>query len=180
MGSGMPPESFSYTLSETWAAGRAVLVPPIGALAERVAGHEAGWIMTQGEWRDESLILDRLLDLLSPYHAVAIENAGARAARMPVATLDGMIDATRDVYERAVAGSRVPPLPIDRRRIAEAFGYRPWIPPPRATAEASPAATPEPRPLTRTAIRFRHSPVGRLLYRLMPPRAVDALRARLR
>ena len=174
------PESFSYTLSETWAAGRAVLVPPIGALAERVAGHEAGWIMTQEEWRDESLILDRLLDLLSPYHAVAIENAGARAARMPVATLDGMIDATRDVYERAVASSRVPPLPVDRRRIAEAFGYRPWIPPPRATVEASLPATPEPRPLTRTAMRFRHSPVGRLLYRLIPPRAVDALRARLR
>jgi GT2 family glycosyltransferase/glycosyltransferase involved in cell wall biosynthesis len=175
------PESFSYTLSETWAAGRAVLVPPIGALAERVAGHDAGWVMTDEEWRDESAMLDRLLDLLSPYHAVAIENAGLRAARMPVATLDAMIDATARVYEAAVAAAPVASLPVDRRRIAEAFGYRPWVPPARpgavATAEAD---IPSPGGLTRTAIRFRHTPVGRLLYRLMPPRAVDALKARLR
>ena len=36
------PETFSYTLSEAWAAGRPVLVPPIGALAERVRGQRRG------------------------------------------------------------------------------------------------------------------------------------------
>ena len=36
------PETFSYTLSEAWSAGVPVLVPPIGALAERVAGTGAG------------------------------------------------------------------------------------------------------------------------------------------
>ncbi len=41
------PETFSYTLSEAWAAGRPVLVPPIGALAERVRGSGAGWVMTR-------------------------------------------------------------------------------------------------------------------------------------
>ena len=125
-------------------------------------------------------MLDRLLDLLSPYHAVAIENAGARAARMPVATLAGMIDATTQVYEHAVRTSHVAALPIDRRRIAEAFGYRPWRPPERASTPVAEPAVPEPRALARTAQRFRHTPVGRLLYRLMPPRAVDALKARLR
>jgi len=73
------PESFAFTLSEAWAAGRAVLVPPIGALAERVGGHDAGWVMTDDEWRDEAAMLDRLLDLLSPYHAVALEAALVRS-----------------------------------------------------------------------------------------------------
>jgi glycosyltransferase involved in cell wall biosynthesis len=174
------PESFSYTLSEVWAAGRAVLVPPIGALAERVVGHDAGWVMTDEEWRDESAMLDRLVDLLSPYHAVAIENAGARAARMPVATLGGMIDATTAVYEQAVRTAPVTLLPVDRRRIAEAFGYRPWVPPKPGIVGEARIEVPPPHALARTAIRFRHTPMGRLLYRLMPPRAVDALRARLR
>ena len=174
------PESFSYTLSEAWAAGRPVLVPPIGALGERVAGHDAGWVMTDEEWRDEASMLDRLLDLLSPFHAVAIENAGARAARMPVATIEGMIDRTRAVYQKAVAATPVASLPVDRRRIAEAFGYRAWAPPERPGAGGASADVPEPHALARTAVRFRHTPVGRLLYRLMPPRAVDALRARLR
>ena len=174
------PESFSYTLSESWAAGRAALVPPIGALAERVAGHDAGWVMTDEEWRDESAMLDRLVDLLSPYHAVAIENAGARAARVPVATLGGMIEATSAVYEQAVRAAPVTPLPVDRRRIAEAFGYRPWVPPERSAVPGTTADVAAPRALARTAIRFRHTPMGRLLYRLMPPRAVDALKAKLR
>ena len=52
------PETFSYTLTEAWAGGRPVLVPPIGALAERVRDSGAGWVMTEAEWRDESLMLD--------------------------------------------------------------------------------------------------------------------------
>lgn len=174
------PESFSYTLSEAWAAGRPVLVPPIGALAERVGGRGAGWVMTDEEWRDESLMLDRLVDLLSPYHAVAIENAGARAAHVPVATVEAMVDATTSLYRRVHEATPVTHLPVDRRRVAEAFGYRPWSPPSLpAAAEGESTLEPQ-RALARTAQRLRHTPMGRLLYRLMPPRAVDALKARLR
>jgi glycosyltransferase involved in cell wall biosynthesis/SAM-dependent methyltransferase len=36
------PETFSYTLSETWAAGVPVVVPPIGALMERVKSFGGG------------------------------------------------------------------------------------------------------------------------------------------
>ena len=39
------PESFSYTLSEVWAAGIPVIVPDDGALAERVSLHNGGWIL---------------------------------------------------------------------------------------------------------------------------------------
>jgi GT2 family glycosyltransferase len=172
------PETFAFTLSEAWAASRAVLAPPIGALSERVGDHGAGWVMTEDEWRDESLMLDRILDLLSPYNAVAIENAGARAAQIPIPTLEDMVSATTAVYERAAATATVTHVPVDKRRVAEAFGYRAWTPPARVAPEA--AETPPVRSLVRTAQRFRQTPVGRLLYRLMPPRAVDALKARLR
>jgi glycosyltransferase involved in cell wall biosynthesis len=39
------PESFSYTLSEVWAAGLPVIAPAEGALAERVARHGGGWLL---------------------------------------------------------------------------------------------------------------------------------------
>ena len=41
------PETFSFTLSEAWAAGLPVIVPPFGALAERVADANAGWLWTR-------------------------------------------------------------------------------------------------------------------------------------
>ncbi|MEO6749345.1 MAG: hypothetical protein ABI294_07130, partial [Casimicrobiaceae bacterium] len=42
------PESFSYTLSEAWAAGRPVIVPDDGALGERVAQSGGGWRLAAG------------------------------------------------------------------------------------------------------------------------------------
>lgn len=174
------PESFAFTLSEAWAAGRPVLVPPIGALAERVAEHGGGWIMQQDEWHDESLMLARILDLVSPHNAAAMRDAGASASRTPVATLEAMVQATTAVYDRATATGSVHHVPVDRPRVAEAFGYRPWTPPLRAAATIA-EATPLPRAgLATTAQRFRRTTVGRLLVRLMPPRAVDALKARFR
>ncbi len=42
------PESFSYTLSEAWAAGLPVIVPDEGALGERVAQSGGGWRLPPG------------------------------------------------------------------------------------------------------------------------------------
>jgi glycosyltransferase involved in cell wall biosynthesis len=39
------PESFSYALSDLWAAGVPVIVPPEGALGERVSRHGGGWLL---------------------------------------------------------------------------------------------------------------------------------------
>jgi glycosyltransferase involved in cell wall biosynthesis len=55
------PETFCYTLSEAWAASKPVLVPPIGALKERVEREGAGWIME--DWKDMDKILDQIMDL---------------------------------------------------------------------------------------------------------------------
>ena len=42
------PESFSYALSEAWAAGIPVLAGRGGAIGERVARHGGGWLLPEG------------------------------------------------------------------------------------------------------------------------------------
>ncbi|MEP7061134.1 MAG: glycosyltransferase [Betaproteobacteria bacterium] len=55
------PESFSYTLSEAWAAGRPVIVPDAGALGERVAQLGGGWRLPAGfDAQDVAKLVARL------------------------------------------------------------------------------------------------------------------------
>jgi glycosyltransferase involved in cell wall biosynthesis len=178
------PETFSYTLSEAWAAGRPVLVPPIGALAERVAASGGGWVMTEAEWRDESSMLDRIVELLSPQHrgALAVAERGARA--VPHAALAQMAGATFALYERALAGrgERAAVAPLDRARVRDALGYRSWTPPQLTRPDDAP------RPadpgvgarIAHAALAIRHTAVGRALYRVTPQPVLAALKARLR
>lgn len=169
------PETFAYTLSEAWQAGRAVLVPPIGALAERVDDHGAGWILDEDEWRHEERLLDRIVELAGAANREALEAAGRRAAAMPLPTLETMVRKTYAAYA-AAAGSATVVLPdIDRWRVVEAYGYR-REPPPPLPATVAVDATP---PLARAALRFRRSLAGRALARLVPRRARAALWSRL-
>jgi glycosyltransferase involved in cell wall biosynthesis len=56
------PESFSYALSDLWAAGLPVIVPPSGALGDRVREHGGGWILPDGfSGADVAALLARLL-----------------------------------------------------------------------------------------------------------------------
>src|SRR4029453_14300181 len=71
------PETFSFTLTERGEEGRPALVPPIGALAERVQGSGAGWVMSDAEWRDEARMLDRIESILAAPEALG---RAARAA----------------------------------------------------------------------------------------------------
>lgn len=65
------PESFSYALSDAWAAGMPVLVPSEGALGERVARHGGGWLLPAGF--DAETVVAALRRLLAP------DAAGERA-----------------------------------------------------------------------------------------------------
>ena len=176
------PETFSFTLSEAWAAGRPAIVPPIGALAERVAAIGGGWVLTEAEWQDEALMLERILALLDPAKSDAWNAAAARARRAPQPTLAAMAAATTAIYRDALARE---PAPIDVKPIAPqrclaALGYTPWCPP-AAQAEKSSDVVPRGALalLARAALSIRHTPPGRVLYRLAPKPWLDALRERL-
>lgn len=177
------PETFSYTLSEAWHAGRPALVPPLGALAERVDDSGAGWILDQREWRDEERLLDRIVALCSPRNRTMVDEAGARAAAMPLPSLTTMVERTFAMYQEADRGTPADLPTVDRLRVVEAFGYRPWRspqPPPMEPAAAR-VATRESldRPIARMALRFRYSVAGRVFARFLPSSARSALWSRL-
>ena len=98
------PETFSFTLSEAWAAGRPVFVPPFGALAERLAGTGAGWAWTDEEWRDEARMLvaewSPFLRRRRPRRSRAASDS---ASRVPQPTLAAMAERTLARYDAAIA-----------------------------------------------------------------------------
>jgi glycosyltransferase involved in cell wall biosynthesis len=174
------PESFSYTLSEAWASGRPVLVPPIGALEERVRGSGAGWVMTDGQWRDEKQMLERVLGLLGTANGDARKQASTAALAMPHASLRAMIDATFACYAAAVAAT--PPAavqPFSAARVRDALGYRAWVPPGRALPVIAPPPRGIGRRIAQAALGIRHKLPGRVLYRLAPAALVERLKKHL-
>ena len=89
------PESYSYTLSDVWCAGRPVLVPDAGALSERVRETEAGWI-----YAVDSTPMDvaRLLDLY--LNQTALISQKVRDATEKLNGIDDMVSELNAVYER--------------------------------------------------------------------------------
>ena len=183
------PETFSYTLSESWRAGVPALVPPIGALAERVTESGAGWVLTADEWADESTMLARVVALAGPDGSAAREIAGSRARAIEHASPRTMADATLARYDTAVTGGAPDGRGrFDNLRIRNALGYQGWIPPVETAsigvAAGLPQAVPEPRRtlmarFARRALAMRGTPMGRVLYRMAPTPLIDALKARL-
>jgi glycosyltransferase involved in cell wall biosynthesis len=182
------PETFSFTLSEAWAAGRPVIVPPIGALAERVEASGGGWVLTDEEWRDDARMLERIEALLAPSAAAAYAAAVGRAQATPQPTLAAMAEATiaiwRAAFTRKAAAEST--QPVSAARCLAALHYAAWSPSPAGVpSEAASALPSEPRPngalalVARAALAIRHTLPGRALYRLAPKRLVDALRQRL-
>ncbi|WP_232420208.1 methyltransferase domain-containing protein [Nitrosococcus watsonii] len=105
------PETFSYTLSEAWAAGRPVLVPPIGALQERVAESGAGWIME--DWQDMDRILDRVMALVYPEVAESLLSIQERVEQANRQQADQSCSASlliAEIYRRAFTASPPPGL----------------------------------------------------------------------
>jgi GT2 family glycosyltransferase/glycosyltransferase involved in cell wall biosynthesis len=182
------PETFCFTLSEAWAAGRPAIVPPIGALAERVAASGGGWVLSNEEWRDDARMLDRIAALLAPEHAEAYASAAARAKATPQPTLAAMAEATIAIWRDALARApaRAAWQPVSAARCLAALHYVPWSPPvPAAQVPQASARPPAPKPngalayVARAALSIRHTFAGRVLYRLAPKPLIDALRQRL-
>jgi len=177
------PETFSFTLSEAWLAGRPVLVPPIGALAERVAATGGGWILDDDEWQDDARMLDRIETLIDPANGGAWTAASARARSAPQPTLEAMVQSTLGAWREALAHAppRAPLPAIAAGRCLAALHYTPWTPPAQSTPRI-PAPTIAHRALAlvaRVALALRHTPPGKLLYRLAPQPLLDALKQRL-
>jgi glycosyltransferase involved in cell wall biosynthesis len=111
------PETFSYTLGETWLAGRPALVPPAGALQERVIATGAGWIM-EG-WPNVDAILDQLTQLTAPENRAELTR---RAQLAHAASRDGeaALDPVREFYGDMRAGAnRGAGRVVSRQRIYE-------------------------------------------------------------
>lgn len=177
------PESFSYTLSEAWRAGMPVLVPPIGALAERVEKSHAGWVMSDDEWRDDERMLDRLLALLSPEFDGERRSASRRACDTIEQTPRAMWDATSTHYAHAIDASNTRPCvaAFSNARVRDALGYRAWLPPQPPAPPASETVLPTTvwQRVAIGALAMRRTPMGRLLYRVTPQPLIHALKARL-
>ncbi|HEX3633597.1 MAG TPA: glycosyltransferase, partial [Casimicrobiaceae bacterium] len=173
------PETFSFTLSEAWAAGRPAIVPPIGALADRVAGTGAGWVLSDDEWSSEARMLDRIVALLDSSRATELAEAARRAKDAIQPTLDAMTAATIAIYRtvpRPAREARGTLRPISAARCLGALHYEPWYPPRTVLTSTEPtepaaesAVNPPRGPLAqvaRVALRIQHTPTGRALYRL--------------
>jgi hypothetical protein len=183
------PETFSYTLSESWRAGVPVVVPPIGALAERVAATDAGWVLTEQQWADDAAMLARIASLASSDAAADRQRAAANARSAPLAALATMAEQTLARYAAAVANVQPRPCaPFTNLRVRDALGYREWKPPldvgptvtdamPPIVAEIAPAGMMT--RVARRALAMRATPMGRLLYRMTPTPLIDALKSRL-
>ena len=169
------PETFSYTLTESFAAGRPALVPPIGALGERVRASGGGWLMR--DWQDERAILDQLCELLAPAAKEEVARAAASASHVAFAGAGAMGRLTAAVYADVRAPNRTDPVIADRERVyralEEATGRRHVV-----EAAAGPRHAWLIR-LAHVAVKFRYTWPGRWVARALPPGLQRRLKARL-
>jgi hypothetical protein len=184
------PETFSFTLSEAWGAGRPAIVPPIGALADRVGETGAGWVLSDEEWSSDELMLDRIVALLDSSRADEFTEAETRARSATQPTLDAMTAATVAIYRtlpEPVWKARGALRRISAARCLAALHYAPWRPPqatvarppPQATAPSGNSKRDPLAQVARAALRIRHTRTGRALYRLAPASLLAALKSRL-
>jgi glycosyltransferase involved in cell wall biosynthesis len=95
------PESFSYTLSDLWAAGIPAIVPSAGALGERVARHGGGWLLPEGF--DAARVASLLRTLFSDAGAAELARVESQVhANDPerIPTLDAMSRSLEALYQR--------------------------------------------------------------------------------
>jgi len=95
------PESFSYALSETWAARRPAIVPGDGALGERVRDGGGGWRIASDRFvADAGALLARLAGPGGAREIAQVESALAVDDSQRIPTLAAMKDAFTGLYAR--------------------------------------------------------------------------------
>jgi hypothetical protein len=172
-------------LSEAWSAGLPVVVPPIGALVDRVSATGAGWVLTEDEWQSDERMLERIANVLDPMKKDEYQLVAARARTAPRPALKSMTDATLAVYREAMgrAASAAPTTWISAARCLAALHYQPWRPPVEPAPQEDILKRPDQHGaiagIARVALRIRHTLPGRMLYRLAPKALLEALKARV-
>ncbi len=177
------PETFSYTLTEAWAAGRPAIVPPIGALAERVQGSGAGVVLMDAEWRDEAQMLERLIAELGVAGRDRLAAMAAKARALPHATIESMTRQTFALYAGAIefsAHATTTGKVFQPGRMRAALSYVAWQPPAPAHAPASAIHAGWLERVAQAALARRHTLAGRVLARCTPAPLLAALRSRLK
>lgn len=177
------PETFSYTLTEAWGAGRPAIVPPIGALAERVQGSGAGVVLTDAEWRDEAQMLERLIAELGVAGRDRLAAMAAKARALPHATIESMTRQTFALYAGAIefsAHATTTGKVFQPGRMRAALSYVAWQPPAPARAPASAIHAGWLERVAQAALARRHTLAGRVLARCTPAPLLAALRSRLK
>ena len=170
------PETYCYTLTEAWQAGRPVLVPPIGALGERVSATGAGWLMD--DWQDEDRILDQILSILKPENEADLSRVTQAVRAVPLFSLARMAEETERTYgnvaqsvtrEAAMANRRLyqaVTIASGREKEAAQHARRAWWDRPLLA-------------LAHIALTLRYTLLGRWLYQKVPVRWQQELKRRL-
>jgi glycosyltransferase involved in cell wall biosynthesis len=171
------PETFSFTLSESWHAGCPALVPPMGALAERMQDTHAGWIADH--WDDDDAVLDQIVRLLAPENAEMLAAAGERARSVPHLSLGEIAAATHTIYRSVKATpllASVRPLPKHRLLNGLRTAYLTAAEEQRRRDRWIDRAL---LALAKLALRFRYTWAGRWAYHLVPQHVQRSLKRRL-
>jgi hypothetical protein len=108
------PESFSYALSDAWAAGIPVLAAPDGALAERIGANGGGWLLPQGF--DAAAVAREVRALAGGEREAERARVQSQLARPDPArtpTLDDMTRTLDALYARFGIDPAEPPGPDD-------------------------------------------------------------------
>lgn len=168
------PEAFSYTLSEAWAAGRAVLVPPIGALGERVSKAGAGWLMR--EWQNEDSILDQVMDILHSENEPEFQACVEAAKAVSHSGVSDMARVTLGVYDTVGPQAQLVAKPMAKNRLFDAAKNAIEG---RRVTQARKNFKSVTTSFLHLALRFRYTRPGRWLYLNLPMRWQQALKQRL-
>ena len=95
------PESFSYSLSEAWAAGVPVLAGPGGAIGERVARHGGGWLLPEAfSAAQVASELRRLLGAAGATEVARVKSKLSLPDAVRVPTLKAMAESLEAYYRR--------------------------------------------------------------------------------